>query len=141
MLQVKVTDVTDKCCMFSLAGPKAGSLLEGLGAAELADKPLHAHAVFACAGAPVAAASGSGLGSGGATLIADEAVAADLWAKLLAEVRTVGAAMCESLLAPKCQCWQPVAPAQALAVSRSPSTISLLQRPIPEVFALIALQW
>ncbi|KAK9827660.1 hypothetical protein WJX81_004517 [Elliptochloris bilobata] len=84
---VKVTDVTDRCCMFSLAGPDAAALLGRLGAAGLADGPQHAHAVFACAGAPVLAAAGAGLGDAfpGATLVADEAVAAELWARLLAE--------------------------------------------------------
>jgi hypothetical protein len=35
----------------------------------------------------VLAAAGGGLGPGGATLVADEAVAAELWARLLAEAR------------------------------------------------------
>jgi len=47
-------------------------------------------AVCTAAGAPVLAAAGGGLGPGGATLIADEAVAAELWARLLAEVRECG---------------------------------------------------
>ena len=88
--QVKVTDVTRRCCMFSLAGPRAAGLLEGLGAKGLLAGAQHAHAVFACAGAPVLAAAGSGLGPAfpGATLVADEAVAAELWARLLEEVGT-----------------------------------------------------
>lgn len=74
--------------MFSLAGPRAAALLEGLGAQGLLAGAQLAHAVFACAGAPVLAAAGSGLGAAfhGATLVADEAVAAELWARLLDEV-------------------------------------------------------
>ena len=74
--------------MFSLAGPRAADLLEGLGAQGLPAGAQLAHAVFACAGAPVLAASGSGLGPAfpGATLVADETVAAELWARLRDEV-------------------------------------------------------
>lgn len=78
--------------MFSLAGPRAADLLEGLGAQGLLTGAQHAHAVFACAGAPVLAASGSGLGPAfpGATLVADETVAAELWARLRDEVGCYG---------------------------------------------------
>ena len=74
--------------MFSLAGPRAAGLLEGLGATGLRAGAQLAHAMFGCAGAPVLAAAGSGLGAAfpGATLVADEAVAAELWARLLDEV-------------------------------------------------------
>ena len=78
--------------MFSLAGPRATDLLEGLGAQGLPAGAQLAHAVFACAGAPVLAASGSGLGPAfpGATLVADETVAAELWARLRDEVGCYG---------------------------------------------------
>jgi len=49
--QVKVTDVTERCCMFSLLGPRAAGLLARLGAADLPAAAPHAHAVFGCAGA------------------------------------------------------------------------------------------
>jgi hypothetical protein len=77
--------------MFSVVGPDSAGLLEQLGVetAELrqdGERPRR-HVLLNFGGKPVIVAAGSGLASPGFTVIADEAVAGDLWAALSSKVR------------------------------------------------------
>ena len=77
--------------MFSLVGPESTDVLEKLGVdpAELqqdGERPSR-HVLLNFGGKPVIVAAGSGLASPGCTVIADEAVAGDLWAGLSSKAR------------------------------------------------------
>lgn len=86
VVQVAITDISDKCKMFLLAGAGSHAVLEELGAGDVIRAPRLTHSLFNQGGKPVIVASGSGLAVEGYTIIVDEAGAAELWKTLLAKV-------------------------------------------------------
>ena len=73
--------------MLTVAGPAAAEVLQTLQLdPALLEKPAGSHTLVNFGGSPVIVAVGSGLASPGYTLIADEAVAGDLWKLLAAKV-------------------------------------------------------
>lgn len=78
--------------MLTVAGPAAAEVLQALQLDPvLLEKPAGSHALLNFGGSPVIVAVGSGLASPGYTLIADEAVAGDLWRVLAAKVLLLSA--------------------------------------------------
>lgn len=51
--QVMLQDVSARCSMFTLMGAEAASVLESLGITQLANQPLHSHALLNFKGSPV----------------------------------------------------------------------------------------
>ncbi|KAI8474828.1 MAG: hypothetical protein J3K34DRAFT_517910 [Monoraphidium minutum] len=84
--KVEVSDVSSRCRMFTLVGPKAGDILRELGGdnVSIVGAPYGSHQLlgFRAGGAPVVAFASSGLALPGYTLIVDEAAAADMYAVL-----------------------------------------------------------
>ena len=81
---VELQDMDGKCCLLSLLGPKSRELLEELKAVGLPADAYASHTLLDFDGKPVMVAVGSGLTRDGYTLIADEAVAGELWNVLVA---------------------------------------------------------
>ena len=82
-----MTDISGRTAMLTVVGPTAAEVLEAmLLDPALLQKPAGSHALLNFGGSPVIVAVGSGLASPGYTLIADEAVAGDLWKVLAAKV-------------------------------------------------------
>ncbi|GBF97366.1 hypothetical protein Rsub_11013 [Raphidocelis subcapitata] len=85
--KVEVADVSSRCRMFTLMGPKAGETLRDIGgdAVTVVDAPYCSHQLLAFrrGGAPLMVAATSGLALPGYTLIVDEAAAGDLYASLV----------------------------------------------------------
>ncbi len=79
--QVKLTDISDRTCCFSLIGPASSSLLQTFGVPNL-EAPAGSHSLVEIAGIPVRVAVGSGLPNPGYTLIAEATSAAQLWQHL-----------------------------------------------------------
>ena len=100
--QVTLSDVSGRTCQFSLLGPQAAPLLEGLGVdtEALGARGHGAHALMGLNGAPVMVALGGGLVPGqGYTLVADEACAGELWTALAGKVGGRGGGGAADLLA------------------------------------------
>lgn len=79
--QVKLTDISDCTCSFSLIGPESSSLLQSFDLPHL-EAPAGSHSLAEIAGIPVRVAVGSGLVTPGYTLIAEATAAAQLWQHL-----------------------------------------------------------
>lgn len=79
--KVKLQDVTDQTAMFSLIGPESTALLHQLGVEPVVDA-YASHQTVTIAGCPVQLAVGSGLATGGYTLIMDAQYAAAGWSAL-----------------------------------------------------------
>ena len=90
MSQVDVTDISSRTAMLTVGGPATTEILQGLQLdPALLEKPRGSHSLLNFGGSPVIVAVGSGLESPGYTLIADEAVAGELWRTLAAQVVSV----------------------------------------------------
>lgn len=73
--------------MLTVGGPSASEILEGLQLdPTLLQKSAGSHSLLNFGGSPVIVGVGSGLASPGYTLIADEAVAGELWKVLTTQV-------------------------------------------------------
>lgn len=83
-VQVAFADMTSQTALLTLVGPETGRVLEQLGAGDLSALPAGTHAMFGFQGQPVLVASGCGLDTVGATLLADESIAGALWLQICA---------------------------------------------------------
>eukprot|EP00242_Pyramimonas_sp_CCMP2087_P016441 CAMPEP_0198200442 /NCGR_PEP_ID=MMETSP1445-20131203/3454_1 /TAXON_ID=36898 /ORGANISM="Pyramimonas sp., Strain CCMP2087" /LENGTH=503 /DNA_ID=CAMNT_0043870513 /DNA_START=131 /DNA_END=1642 /DNA_ORIENTATION=+ len=81
--RVKVDDVSERTCMFSLLGPDSYATLSRLQAGAVLDATPASHAVLNFMGSPLMVVVGGGLPMISYTLIIDEAAAPDLWTLLL----------------------------------------------------------
>jgi glycine cleavage system aminomethyltransferase T len=83
VMQVEVLDVSAETALFTVAGPGSDDLVGRLGAGQLVGREDGEHAVFGSSGQPIVVCVARELVQPGYSLIASEAVAADLWRKIL----------------------------------------------------------
>ncbi|KAK9810262.1 hypothetical protein WJX72_007511 [[Myrmecia] bisecta] len=83
--KVAVQDISDRCCMLTLAGPEADNILSDLGAGKVVGQDHGTHILLNSRGSPVIVARGCGLATSGYTLIGDEAIGGELWRTLRAK--------------------------------------------------------
>jgi folate-binding protein YgfZ len=81
--KVALKDVSSDYAIFSLMGPESHKLLEKLGETALASEPHATHKLINLADVEVRLAVGSGLATGGYTLIVPGADAVKVWQKLI----------------------------------------------------------
>lgn len=85
-MQVELLDIASRTAMLTLAGPNAHEVLTALGADGAADLQPGQHMLLQAGSSPTVMAATRTLGERDFTLIADEAVAGDLWRSLIAKV-------------------------------------------------------
>lgn len=81
--EVELADISGKCSLVSIWGPKSDAIAEELGIAELVDALHRSCTVKMFGGSPVIVSRGSAIGQQGYSFLVDEAVAGDLYAALI----------------------------------------------------------
>ncbi|NEP45047.1 MAG: folate-binding protein YgfZ, partial [Okeania sp. SIO2H7] len=81
--KVTLKDISSDYAVFSLIGPESNKLLEKLGETSLANEPHATHKLINLADVEVRLAVGSGLATGGYTLIVPAADAVTVWQRLI----------------------------------------------------------
>ena len=118
-----MTDISQFTALFTVAGPGASEVLGAAGATAAGHLAPGGHALLQCGGSPVVVAAGGALGASDFTLLADEAIAGDLWRTLTSQARSVSpAADRRKNIAPLT--WR--APQHLLHVRECPAVIGVL---------------
>ncbi|KAM0031568.1 putative aminomethyltransferase [Helianthus debilis subsp. tardiflorus] len=85
---VEIQDISDKTCLFALAGPKSNQVMMDLNLGELIGQPYGSHKHYNVAGNPVTVAVGSVISEEGFSLLMSPSAAGLIWKTILSHGAT-----------------------------------------------------